>query len=281
MRPMISYYGGKQRIVRHIVDLLPSHKVYVEPFAGGATVLFAKRIPKPTAYDNYREVINDKWEFLVNFYRVAKDANTRPELINLLRATPFSYSEFKRSQKIYIDNECYTNVEKAWACFMLSHCSFACKMSKSGGWQFGKKGQNQPYKFQNKLQILDRQCDRLSKVYIENRDAIKIIELWDSTDTLFYCDPPYINSDQGHYNGYTANDFQKLIDSLQNVKGQFILSSYPTDMCPESWSRKEIKATISAGSKKNITNIDPKLRERTEVLFYKFHDDKKSQLEWC
>lgn len=38
-----TYYGGKQTMLRHIMNILPPHKTYVEPFAGGASVFWNKR----------------------------------------------------------------------------------------------------------------------------------------------------------------------------------------------------------------------------------------------
>lgn len=52
MRTPISYYGGKQTMLKHILPLIPSHKIYTEAFCGGAAVLFAKR-------PSEAEIIND------------------------------------------------------------------------------------------------------------------------------------------------------------------------------------------------------------------------------
>lgn len=52
MRTPISYYGGKQTMLKHILPLIPRHRIYTEAFCGGAAVLFAKRPAEA-------EVIND------------------------------------------------------------------------------------------------------------------------------------------------------------------------------------------------------------------------------
>lgn len=65
MKTPISYYGGKQRMLKHILPLIPNHELYTESFCGGCAVLFAKEAVKC-------EVINDTNHSLVNFYLVAK-----------------------------------------------------------------------------------------------------------------------------------------------------------------------------------------------------------------
>lgn len=65
MRTPISYYGGKQTMLKHIMPLIPAHKIYTEAFCGGAAVLFAKRPAEA-------EVINDINMELTNFYWMAK-----------------------------------------------------------------------------------------------------------------------------------------------------------------------------------------------------------------
>ena len=66
MKPLISYYGGKQRIASRILDYFPPHTVYVEPIAGGAALLFAKSKPVVKDKSLYREVLNDKNDLLIN-----------------------------------------------------------------------------------------------------------------------------------------------------------------------------------------------------------------------
>jgi DNA adenine methylase len=67
-------------------------------------------------------------------------------------------------------------------------------------------------------------------VQIERTDALRIIESRDNKDAFFYCDPPYYNSDCGHYNGYSIQDYENLLKMLSKVKGKFMLSSYPSEV---------------------------------------------------
>jgi len=57
-----------------------------------------------------------------------------------------------------------------------------------------------------------------------------IIRSRDSLNSFFYCDPPYFNSDCGHYDGYSEQDFENLLVTLSKIDGKFLLSSYPSDL---------------------------------------------------
>lgn len=65
MKTPITYYGGKQTMLKHILPLIPVHKLYTESFCGGAALLFAKQ-------QSEAEIINDFNMELTNFYWMAK-----------------------------------------------------------------------------------------------------------------------------------------------------------------------------------------------------------------
>lgn len=246
-----------------IIESIP-HTVYVEPFCGGASILFAK--PKKTVDNshNYREVINDTSDFLINFYRVAK---LQPEkLIKLIQATLYSESDYKRAKLIYQNLSDYTNLESAWACYLMCNHSFANTMGH--GWAFSKYTRNAAVTFENKKRDLFSLCQRLDGVYISSQDALDCIDRWDCPDALFYCDPPYIGSYMGHYKGYSIEDYSRLCDRLSHIEGKYILSNYPQDIAPSNYTQKlEFDAVQSAAKcEKGLANKDNK---RTEVLWIK------------
>ena len=86
MKPPIAYYGGKSRLAAWIAGMLPPHRVYVEPFAGSAAVLFAK--PRST-----HEILNDVDGHIVHFFRVLRDR--REELEEACLLTPYAREEFE------------------------------------------------------------------------------------------------------------------------------------------------------------------------------------------
>ncbi|HVA98140.1 MAG TPA: DNA adenine methylase, partial [Bacteroidia bacterium] len=76
MRPPITYYGGKQKMLKYILPLIPQHEIYCEAFMGGGAVFFAKEPSKA-------EIINDINGNVSNFYRVVQsDFDSLKKLIN-------------------------------------------------------------------------------------------------------------------------------------------------------------------------------------------------------
>ena len=133
MKPLISYYGGKQRIASKILPHFPRHTVYVEPFGGGAALLFAKPKPLVTNSAHYREVLNDTNDLLINLYRVA--IKQRQELETEIMATLYSQSDYLRSKEIIKNPSKYNNLTKAWAFYVNISQSFANQLNN--GWGIG------------------------------------------------------------------------------------------------------------------------------------------------
>jgi len=109
---------------------------------------------------------------------------------------------------------------------------------------------------------------RIKKTQIFNRDALKFIRAIDSPATFFYVDPPYVNTDQGHYSGYTEEEYLKLLETLENLKGSFILSGYETGLEPKHWKKYTFQTTtLSASYKKRKER-----GARVEVLWLVDHN---------
>ena len=264
MKPLISYYGGKQRIASKILPHFPKHTVYVEPFAGGAALLFAKPKPIVSNSGNYIEVLNDKNDLLINLYRVAIEK--REELELKIQATLHSQSDHRKATQITKNPADYDDVTKAWAFYVNINQSFANGLNK--GWRTSVCGKNnEASTWHNKKLQLSEILDRIKDVHIACEDAIRCIKRWDSPQTLFYCDPPYPNTNQGHYSGYTIDDFELLCDTLDTIQGSYVLSNYPREIEPQSAHRRvEIESVMSSKlmRKEDDKQVDKK---RTEVLW--------------
>lgn len=237
-----------------IVKLIPQHTVYVEPFAGGAAVLFRKPLPTTTNVNHYREVINDVDQDLVNFYRMMRE---RPdELIEACQLSLQSRADYAASRDTHNDD-----IERARRYFVNLSQSFANK--RDDGWRVSRFGCNDALSFANRRKRLPQCVARFNAVYVECDDAVSVIKRWDSPHTFFYCDPPYPGTRQGHYSGYTLDDYAKLVAALDDCAGSFILSNYAQDIEPRDCERNDISARCSAANGKNKTAN----RKRTEVLW--------------
>lgn len=245
VKPLISYYMGKQRIASQIVALLPPHTVFGEPFAGGLAVLFAKGIPPISNADNYRETVNDKETLLINLYRTAV---TEPEaFLTLVEGTPYSLAEYNKAAEVCRNPLRHTSLELALSYYIICRQSFAQK--PFGGWGRGVATRNMAATWDKKRQEATAAVSRLRRVHFDCVDALDFIRLWDAPQTVFYCDPPYPETEQGMRGKvYTQADFERLVSALDTCQASFLLSCYDNPAIPQSWERFEIAAVSSASN---------------------------------
>lgn len=255
-RTPITYYGGKQKLVPTILKLIPVHNLYCEPFSGGAAVFFAKEPARV-------EVLNDTNRELINFYQILQ--SDPDQLVDELKKTLFSRATFNDAWAIYNYPHLFPELKRAWALWVLSIQGFSGQLSATWGYDRLK---NTPVKrMKNRKEELEDVAKRLTNVQIECTDAIRIIESRDTEDSFFYVDPPYFNSDCGHYDGYTESDFRNLLDCLEKIQGKFLLSSYPSDILKEyvqknNWYsiKKEMKIDAGNSSRKKIEVLTANFR---------------------
>lgn len=226
MRTPLTYYGGKQRLAGQIVPLMPQHRVYLEPFAGGGAVLFVK--PRVE-----RETLNDVDGRVMRFWRALRE---RPdELADAVRATPYSRVEWEacRAEPDHPDD-----VEAARRFLVHIDQSF----SREGtGWSppsilFDRRGRWQSGVWQNMPPKLLAAAERLSGVALECSDALTMLPRYDQPDALIYCDPPYAPSSRlepgkGYRHDAGESLWPDLVEILRGLEhAAVILSGYP---CPE------------------------------------------------
>lgn len=244
MKPPLTYYGGKQILAPLILSLIPPHVLYGEPFAGGAAILFNKEPSKS-------EVINDTNGELMNFYRVAKEQF--PKLEKLVKTTLHSRDAFRQAMVINQNPDMFDPVKRAWAIWVISSMSFASKLN--GPFGFDKTANCTSKRIENKRLAFSRViADRLSRVQIECADALYVISSRDHEGAFFYIDPPYVGSACGHYKGYTEADYEALLTLLSQIKGKFLLSSYPSAILDKfvrkfKWHQMSRKMLVTVNAK--------------------------------
>lgn len=208
----IAWVGGKSRLAATIIERLPEHRSYVEPFAGGAWVLFGK---PPSRV----EIINDINSELVTLYRCIK--HHLSELVAQFKWLLNAHDEFDRFMAT--PPETLTDIQRAARFYYLNKTAFG---AKAAGQNYGLTVSQPP-----RLNLLRLEEDfsaahlRLHRVQIENRPYSHIIDRCDRDDTLFYLDPPYwgCENDYGKLI-FERADFARLAEQLARIKGKFILS---------------------------------------------------------
>lgn len=282
-RPPISWYGGKHYIVDHILNLMPRHRCYVEPFGGSGMVLFAKDPADKV------DIYNDINEWLVSLYRFIRDD---PEsLIEYLDAIPYSRADFIKYRELYrrstkgeeID---ITDIQKAAMFFYLIKSSF----NSNPGSSFSQAAStNKASTWRTAIDLIKPAHERLKMCVIECLDYKELIDKYDHEETLWYLDPPYVQStrDLSSQEVYeyemVDDDHIELCANIANLKGMCILSGYHSDIYWDilvddcGWNFKEIEVHAHSSFRPDMPNNEKPLR--TEVLWWNPQvDERTSQL---
>jgi len=249
LRSAVSYYGGKMSICRYILQMSPPHTIYVEPFAGGLSVLLNK-------FKSDVEVACDVNPELINFYHTLVEM---PKLvIEQVRQTSFGRMTFEAAKAAGNQGDKLTRAVN----FLIRH-----HMSYSGigvGWAEdeakGGSWEGLPYD-------LGLAAERLQDVKIILGNALKLMLEYDSPETFFYLDPTYYGPARVSLGMYeyemTEMDHLRMLRLIKKLKGKVILSGYANllyDKELSGWDRVEKDfVTFSSSNSRKST--------RTEVFW--------------
>jgi DNA adenine methylase len=257
--PPFAYFGGKTRLAERIIDLLPAHDHYVEPFAGSLAVLLAK----PRAH---METVNDLDGDLMTFWRVLRD---RPEDLALNMAmTPHSRAEYLAAYEPATDD-----LERARRVWVLLSQGRGGTLRRTG-WRF-HRGPASTYSFPEYLAAYVNRvpacAERLAGVTLECRDALEVVDEYGRhPSVLLYCDPPYVGSTRtaNYRHEMTADGkHREVASALAECKAAVVVSGYHSPLYDElydGWHRAELSTWTGNGIPVGATKVDG---ERTEVLW--------------
>jgi DNA adenine methylase len=248
LRPPVKWHGGKYYLCQQIIALFPPHQTYVEPFGGGASVLLNKEICPV-------EIYNDLDTRITRFFRVLRDNGE--ELRRRLSLTPYSEVEFNGGSE-----EASDEIEQARRDFVRWRLSLGGR-GDSFSFTLHRVRRGMADVVSGYLSMIDEQLpliiERIRRVEIVQRPAIDVICTWDSSNTLFYCDPPYVHETRHQSSrdvyGYemSEQDHRDLAQVLKSCKGKVILSGYPSKLYEDlycKWRRIEFEiANHAAGGK--------------------------------
>lgn len=257
-RPVVRYYGGKFKLAPWITSFFPEHRVYIEPFGGGGSVLMHKRAAAV-------EIYNDLNSEMYNLFVVLRDEKMNSKLKQQLELTPYSRQEWLDA---YEDADPEDKVEQARRTII--RCTMSHNPSKvlnrlSNGFRCASTGEHRlADSFQKATEYLPIFAKRLKQVILENRDASDVMIKNDGANTLHYVDPPYLQSlRKDKRNLYqvelkTDDEHYQLSKVLKALKGMVILSGYPCKQYDEwytdaGWVLHSIKAVTGASKKGEST----------------------------
>lgn len=253
-RPLLRYHGGKWKLAPWILRHIPTHRVYVEPFGGGASVLLQK--PR-----SYAEVYNDLDGEIVNLFKMARDHGE--QLAQALELTPFARAEFTGSYEPDGDP-----LEQARRTLVRSFMGFgsAGASGQSTGFRANsnRSGTTPAHDWMNYPEHLRATVQRLRGVVIENRDAIQVMQSHDCEEAVHYVDPPYVHETRAirsrapsYRHEMTDEQHELLASALAGLSGRVVLSGY---RCPlydrlfGEWRRVDVAAHAD-GAKARVESL--------------------------
>ena len=265
MRQVLKYPGSKWNIAPQLVNMIPEHHSYVEPFFGSGAVLFNKPVSDI-------ETINDLDSDVTNLFRCIQRDSER--LAKLVMTTPFSREVYEKQFEIpegtvYIDAyERATNfLIKCWQ----GH-GFRTNGYKVG-WKNDVIGREKAYALWNWYRLPEWIIDiteRLRMVQIENRPALEVIKRFDYKNVFMYIDPPYllgIRTGKQYAHEMSNKDHEELLETLLQSKAKIMISGYESDMYNDylkDWDKYYMSSCAEHG------------KPRTEVVWMNYSDNQLS-----
>jgi len=216
--------GGKSYLAPRIVDMIPPHKTYIEPFAGGAAVYFKKP-------PSEKEVLSDKDKDIAFAFKFLRE-------MTLEQFKKLKRYDWKKKESLFYKlkaSKPKDDVERFRRFYYLKKASFG-----RGSRSFS------PMDRGNTIDIsrLPRIKERLRRTVVHSGGALSLIQKYDSPSTFFYLDPPYPDrAFVGATDKYTTEDLVKLVDRLKSIKGKFALSlgTEHAKLLPARWYIKRVR----------------------------------------
>lgn len=273
MDSFLKYFGGKSLLRDEIIQMIPPHKSYVEAFCGASWVLFSK---PPSHF----EVINDIDNNLVNLYLVIK--NQLDRFLDWLELIPISETLFNSFGAAYgipcgdlkhkegylkgipsleeghTENAGTLGIPEAAAkLYYVLMNSFNGKLTYTPSFSFDLNHRSRFVKFYNT--DWEKVRMRLKEVTILNRDFREIIKKYDSPETFFYFDPPYMcatDNKKYYKHTFTMKDHQRFKVYLEDLNGKFILSYGENSEIREMYKDFQIKNSSNYPGELLISNFE-------------------------
>lgn len=258
----LRYYGGLQSFARKIVGMLPPHDFYIEPFAGGLSVLLAKSA-------SATEIVSDINADLINYWQIVQRPSSRLRLLQQLEMTPYSRALFKECIGLLEDGG-GDSLLRAWA------MAVAQNQSRNGhgvDWSYGRGSNANAESWARLPARLEQAGRRLRRVRIECQPYQNILQCFDSRRAVVLLDPPFLPSTrvsaEVYRHEFTNADHQRLLKLVVPSKAKMVIFGYENDLYAEAlaaWNRVEMKGRSFA----NPCGSGGRRPTRTLVLWANF-----------
>jgi DNA adenine methylase len=275
-----AWYGGKFSQLDWLLPLLPPCRHFVDVFGGSGAVVMNR---PPSPLETYNDLDND----VVHFFRVIRDPAKLQELLRQLELTPYSREERTMAHLSLHrpESEELDEIERARRFFVLARQTTRGQVqmqhSPLGIWKFtrdvlsrGTAGTVSSWQYG--IDGLAAVAARFRTIQVENYPAIRIIELYDTPDTLFYCDPPYVQDTRetshrrrDYTNEMSDADHRDLAAALHKIKGRAAISGFPSQLYDELYGdwNKIMMPRISGASAAYRQDGNKEASDRIEVLW--------------
>jgi DNA adenine methylase len=257
-RPALSYYGSKWRMAPRIIEQIPHHTTYIEPYGGSAAVLLRKP-------PSHIEVYNDLDMDVVNLFRQLREHPE--ELIRLIELTPLSRAELALAYE-----PCDEPIERARRYYVRAWQSRGANARWRSGWRYDvtdRRGKAFVRNWTETYHLWDI-VNRFRMVQIECDDALEVIKRFDQSFAVFYVDPPYLKETRSasHAVEYAheigESDHVELSRLLHGISGGAIISSYRCELYDSlyaDWKRIEVQERTRSGRASiEVLYLSPRLQ---------------------
>lgn len=239
----VSWVGNKTALLPYINAILPLRcPRFVDVFGGSGSV-FLSRHPQPGDFEVYNDFDSD----LTNLFRCFKEKpmellcelgfltlNSRDDFIVLRKfIAQDTFDDSYMTKELELTNillkppeaeemrELMTSKAKQYDVRRAAKYLRLIRYSYSSGL---KSFASQPFDIRKLFRLIWQLYDRMANVVVENQDFETLIRHYDRPDTVFYCDPPYYESEGMYAACFSKEDHIRLWDTLKNIKGKFLLS---------------------------------------------------------
>lgn len=241
---VLKYPGSKWNLVPKILERIPEHHTYVEPFFGSGAVLFSK------AHSDI-EMINDMDHNVCNLFECIK--NDSPRLARMIMSTPYSREVYDKAYEEQGSDPFDLALQFITRCWQ--GYGFRTNDYKVG-WKNDVQGRERMYALWDWYRLPEKiieVAERLRTVQIENRPAIEVIERFNFDNVFMYLDPPYVlgtRTAKQYKHEMTDQDHEQLLRILLKSNANIMISGYETELYNDylqRWNKSNFNACAEFG----------------------------------